>query len=114
MVGVFSSAVVAAAPSSQYDGGLSRQRAGEADGVRRERNRLTVAQSNGKKGTGGHFRQSTRIGNDPELAPRDGRLASPMNAERMRMKLSTGSYLETWRSEVMLVVCYGHAGPLTH
>ncbi|XP_022599718.1 GTP cyclohydrolase 1-like [Seriola dumerili] len=33
MVGVFSSAVVAAASSSQYDGGLSRQRAGEADDV---------------------------------------------------------------------------------
>ncbi len=82
MVGVFFSAVDAAASSSQYDGGLSRQGAGEADGVWREGNRLTAAQSNGKKGKDDHFRQSTRIGNDPELAPRDGRIASPMNGER--------------------------------
>lgn len=102
MVGVFFSAVVSAASSSQYDGGLSSQIAGEADGVQREENRLTAAQSNGGKGKSGRFRQSTRIGNDPELAPRDGRLVPPMNTER-RMRISTGSYLETWRGEVMLV-----------
>ncbi len=103
MVGVFSSAVVAAASSSQYDGGLSRQRAGEADGVQREGSRLTAAQSNGVKGKDGHFRRSTRIGNAPQRAPRDGRLVSPMSGER-RMRLSAGSYLETWRGEVMLAV----------
>lgn len=94
--------MVAAAPSSQYDGGLSRQGAGEADGVQREGDRLTAARSNGEEGAGCHFRQSVRIGNDPELAPRDGRLSSPMSGER-RMKISTGSYLETWRGEGMLV-----------
>lgn len=103
MVGVFFSAVVAAASSSQYDSGLTRHRAGEADGVQREGNRLAAAQSNGGKGQDGYFRRSTRIGNAPELVPRDGRLVSPMNGER-RMRLSTGSYLETWRGEVMLVV----------
>lgn len=103
MVRVFFSAVVAAASSSQYDGGFSRQRAGEADGVQREGPRLTAARSNGREGKGGHFRRSTRIGNDPALAPRDGRLVSPIDGER-RMRISAGSFLETWRGKVMLVV----------
>lgn len=102
MVRVFFSAVVAAASSSQYDGGFNRQWAGEVDGVHREKPRLTAAQSNGRKGKDGNFWQGTRIGNDPELAPRDGRLVSPMNGER-RMTISIGSFLETWRGKVMLV-----------
>lgn len=48
------------------------------DGVHREKHRLTAALSNERKGKDGDFRQSTRIGNDPEVAPRDGRLVSPM------------------------------------
>lgn len=101
MVRVFFSALVAAASSSQYDGRFSRQRAGEEDGVQREGPRLTAAQPNGRKGRGVHFRQSTRIGTDPHLAPRDGRFASPMDGER-RTRLATGSFLETWRGKVML------------
>ncbi|KAI4812342.1 hypothetical protein CgunFtcFv8_016180 [Champsocephalus gunnari] len=81
MVGVFFSTVVAAAAasSSQYDGGLSRQRPGEADGVTRDGNRQTATQSNGVKGKVVHFRQSMRKGNAPVLTPRDGRLVSPMS-----------------------------------
>lgn len=110
MVGVFFSAVVAAASSSQYDGGLSRQRTGEADGAQREGTRLTAIQSNGGKGKDGHFLRSMRIETALELASRDGRPVSPMNGER-RMRLSAGSYLETWRGEVMLVV--SRPGPST-
>lgn len=101
MVRVFFSALVAAASSSQYDGGSSRQRAGEEDGVQREGPRLTAARPNGREGGGVHFRHGTRIGNDPHLAPRDGRFASPMDRER-RTRLATGSFLETWRGKVML------------
>lgn len=113
MVRVFFSAVVAAASSSQYDGGFSRQWAGEVDGVHREKHRLTAALSNGRKGKDGNFRQSTRIGNDPEVAPRDGRLASPMNEEK-KMTISIGSFLETWRGKVMLVCVTDQVRTLAH
>ncbi|KAK9541945.1 hypothetical protein VZT92_001956 [Zoarces viviparus] len=112
MVGVFFSAVVAAACSSQYDGALSRQRAGDADGVEREGSGLTAARSNGGEGKDGHFRRSTRIGNTPELAPHDGRLVSPMNERG-----GWGSPLAaTWkRGEVNRCSwCYSQAGPPTH
>lgn len=92
MVGVFFSAVVVAASSNQYDGSLSRHRVGEADCAQREGSRLTRAWSNGAKGKGDHFRRSTRIGNAPRLAPRDGHQVSPMNGER-RMGLSAGLLL---------------------
>lgn len=88
MVGVLVSAVVAAASRSQYDGGLSRQRAGEADAAQREGTRLTATQPNGGKGKDGHFRRSMRIGNTPEQASGDGRLVSPMSGER-RTRLSS-------------------------
>lgn len=78
MVGVLICSVVAAASSSQYDGGLSRQGAGEADGAEREGNRLTADQSNGGQGKGDHFRHRMRIGKAPELAPCDGRSMSPI------------------------------------
>ncbi|KAK2922232.1 hypothetical protein Q8A73_001717 [Channa argus] len=112
MVGVFFSAVVSAASSSQYDGGLSRQRAGGADGARREEARLTATQSNGGKTKDVHFRRIMRIGNAPKLARPNGRPGSPMNGER-RMRLFHGSYLETWRGEVMLVASRSTDSPVS-
>lgn len=92
MVGVFSSTVLAAASSNQYDGSLSRHRPREADCARRERFRLTGTRSNGAKGMDDHFRRNTRIGNAPRLAPRDGHQVSPMSGER-RMGLLAGLLL---------------------
>lgn len=103
MAGVFFFTMVAAASSSQYDGDLSRPRAGEEDCVQCEVARLTAGQSNWGKQKDGHFRRSTRIGNAPELAPRDGRPVSPMNGGR-RMRLFAGSYLETWSGAMMMLV----------
>lgn len=62
-----------------------------ADGVQREARGATAAQTNGTTGTGGRFRRGTRIGNDPELGPRDGRLPRPMRA-RTERSTSSGSF----------------------
>lgn len=78
MVGVFFSAVVAAAPSSQYDGGL---RTGEADGAQREGRRLTAIRPNKRKGKDGGFPKRMLTANNPQLAVRDGRPACPMSGE---------------------------------
>lgn len=114
MVRISFSAVLAPAPGSQYDGGLSRQRAREADGVRREGSGLTAGESNRVTRKDGHFRPCTRIGKAPERAVRDRRPVAPMNGQR-RMRLSAGSYLETWR-EVKWCWWLPQSGPdtLTH
>lgn len=102
MVGVFFSAVVAAASSSQYDGGSQQTEEPERRTLRDVREPTDSGSVQWTKGKSHRFRRSMRMGNAPELASRDGRPESPMNGEK-KTRLSSSSYLETWRGEVMLV-----------
>lgn len=62
-----------------------------ADGVQREARGATVTRTNRRTGIGGRFRRGTRIENDLELGPRDGRFPRPMSARTERRTFS-GSF----------------------